>query len=251
MCLWGNKCDLSISAGAENPQTTNPVKQLTNLKPNLLCDEGDQVWQHLRDNNSDIQHIDIVLDNAGFELFGDLCFAEYLLCSGLASTVHLHAKAMPWFVSDVTEGDFHWTLDQLSKDESPELQKLAERWRRHLADGSWKFCIHQFWTLPYDFVKMKTSFPQLYEEFSCGKIIFFKGDLNYRKLFGDLKWQPTTSFKEALRGFAPTAVCTLRSVKCDLAVGLDEGVAETTTAKDKNWMVSGDWAVIQVCSTLS
>ena len=36
--------------------------------------------------------MDLVLDNAGFELVTDLCLADFLVTSGLASKVVLHAK---------------------------------------------------------------------------------------------------------------------------------------------------------------
>ena len=38
--------------------------------------------------------IDIVLDNAGFELFSDLCFADFLISTGLATCVRLRAKVL-------------------------------------------------------------------------------------------------------------------------------------------------------------
>ena len=36
--------------------------------------------------------IDIVMDNAGFELFSDLCLADFLITTGLASMVRLRVK---------------------------------------------------------------------------------------------------------------------------------------------------------------
>ena len=252
--LWGNKCDLSISGGAENAQTTDPISQLNHLRPSILCDQGDKVWHHIASGNQQTtnccRRVDIVLDNAGFELVGDLCLAEFLLSAGLAREVHFHAKDMPWFVSDVTREDFNWSLEQLSVSESPQLQKLGEKWRDRIDDGTWKFHAHPFWTLPHDFNRMSSMYPNLYRDLAQSSFIFFKGDLNYRKLTGDLKWQPTTSFDTALRGFHPAPLCALRTLKCDLAVGLGPGVAEKTAEQDDSWMITGSWAVIQVSSGL-
>jgi hypothetical protein len=252
--LWGNKCDLSISSGADNHQNTDPVSQLNHMRPNILCNDGDDVWCHLTNSKDTTQRghqIDIILDNSGFELFGDLCFAEFLLHAGLADSIHFHAKDMPWFVSDVTHEDFHWMLDQLSHVKSPQLQKLAEKWKERLENSSWVFHAHPFWTLPHDFSQMDALYPDLYTQLSTSSLIFFKGDLNYRKLTGDLKWEPTTPFNASLRGFHPAPLCALRSLKCDLVVGLDHGLAEKTAAQDHTWLINCNWAVIQMSSEKS
>ena len=44
-----------------------------------------------RATTSDIT-IDFILDNAGFELFSDLCFADFLISTGLATIVRLRVK---------------------------------------------------------------------------------------------------------------------------------------------------------------
>ena len=36
--------------------------------------------------------IDIVMDNAGFELFSDLCLSDFLISTGIASLVRLRVK---------------------------------------------------------------------------------------------------------------------------------------------------------------
>lgn len=47
---------------------------------------------------------------------------------------------------------------------------------------------------------MKNQDNDLYKSLSEAAVIFFKGDLNYRKLMGEMNWPPTTSFEHALRG---------------------------------------------------
>lgn len=47
---------------------------------------------------------------------------------------------------------------------------------------------------------MKTEDSELYESLGEAAIVFFKGDLNYRKLMGEMNWPPTTTFEDALRG---------------------------------------------------
>src|SRR5262249_11202823 len=54
--------------------------------------------------------VDCLLDNAGFELLGDLCLAEYLLSTAQVQTVRFHAKVHPTFVSDAIIADVHTTI---------------------------------------------------------------------------------------------------------------------------------------------
>uniref|UniRef100_A0A8C3HT72 Sugar phosphate phosphatase n=1 Tax=Chrysemys picta bellii TaxID=8478 RepID=A0A8C3HT72_CHRPI len=42
--LWGNKCDLSISAGEDNSQKASPLKSLDNLKTFILVDDTESIW---------------------------------------------------------------------------------------------------------------------------------------------------------------------------------------------------------------
>ncbi len=56
--------------------------------------------------------VDVILDNAGFELVTDLVLADFLVSAGLAKQIRFHGKSIPWFVSDVTKQDFEWTIMQ-------------------------------------------------------------------------------------------------------------------------------------------
>lgn len=83
----------------------------------------EQLWKH--HESKEPVRVDIVLDNAGFELFGDLCLAELLLEAKLASKIYFHVKAMPWFVSDTTLRDFTWTLEMLRGSDKKALNELG------------------------------------------------------------------------------------------------------------------------------
>ncbi|KAI8788219.1 protein-glutamate O-methyltransferase [Biomphalaria glabrata] len=252
LSLWGNKCDLSISAGNQNHQEHNPIEQLAKLKPFILIDQAEDVFQILCSAwerlGGQPGQVDIVLDNAGFELVTDLCLAEFLVSTGLASKICFHVKAMPWFVSDVTERDFMWTLKQMSAMNHLAISRFSQKWKSYLQDGKWSLRVSDYWTMPNDYNQMKELFPNLYSDLSSTDFILFKGDLNYRKLVGDLQWDPTTDFSVALRDFKPAPLCVLRTLKSDVVVGLNPGQAEDVKKIDGNWMINGEWAVISVQS---
>jgi len=95
---------------------------------------------------------------------------------------------------------------------------------------------------------MPTAAPELYADLSQSSLIILKGDLNYRKLLYDGKWEPTTSFSEATGDFKPAPFLALRSLKADVVAGLREGQAESLTSKEggPSWMTSGKYGMIQL-----
>lgn len=252
--LWGNKCDLSISAGQDVAQTTSPLDQLHQFEPKILVDNTDAVFTCLQNVKVTKGHqacVDIILDNAGFELMTDLCFAEFLVSFGLASKICFHVKAIPWFVSDVTPYDFSWMINQLCASNSVYMSKFASKWQQYIEDKTWQVVVDDFWTLSFPFNEMESRCPNLHARLAQSDFIFLKGDLNYRKLVGDLAWLFTTPFPESLRGFQPAPLCALRTSKSDTITGLKDGQASQVKAQDDKWMVNGNWAVISFSDKMS
>ncbi|XP_060907968.1 damage-control phosphatase ARMT1 [Labrus mixtus] len=250
--LWGNKCDLSISAGQDNSQKTSPIDSLDSLQPLILVDDSNMVWSTLTSMQRPGQpekitagRVDIVLDNAGFELVTDLILADFLVSSGLVREVHFHGKSFPWFVSDVTAYDFQWTIRQTMAANHRWMSKSGVQWQRYVKEGVWSYHDHPFWTLPHEFCDMATDAPDLYATLKAADLVLFKGDLNYRKLTGDRDWDHTVSFDTALRGFGPAPLCSLRTLKANVQVGLQPGQGEKLTSQNPDWMTSGKYAVIQ------
>nr|CAB3223159.1 UPF0364 protein C6orf211 homolog [Phallusia mammillata] len=249
--LWGNKCDLSISGGEENAQSTaGPHENLQALHKFVLVNGIDKMWKHLNTVQKNKQvHIDIILDNAGFELFTDLVLCEFLLKTKLVDSIRLHPKIMPWFVSDVTNSDFQWTLDRLESEPLDGVAEFIGSLRERINDKQIQLersdAMTMFWSFPDAFCRMQKSSPQLYNYLSKSDLIIFKGDLNYRKLVGDLDWPHETPFATTLRGFTPAPLCALRTSKANVMVGLEPGQAERAESEDENWMVAGKYAVIQ------
>jgi hypothetical protein len=168
-----------------------------------------------------------------------------LLSLNKAQVIYLHIKDIPWFVSDTTETDFSWTLQKMKDSDMEALSTLGRKWQQRVQDGTFVLKKHFYWTLCHDFSEMKSTAGKLYEDLSKSKLVLFKGDLNYRKLVGDRKWPYTTPFPEALWGFCPAPLCALRTIKAEVVVGLEEGKGKEVAAVDKDWMITGSYAVIQ------
>lgn len=253
--MWGERCELPLWNGRDVTGLKDGLLgQLGFMSPHLLVDHTDAalyVINACKARRGRAGKVDLVLNNAGLELVADLCLADFLLHADLAARVHLHGKAMPWCVSDVTKEDLDWTLEQLTASSDPVAAGLGRRWSKHLRGGAWTFSAEDFWTLPFDCWRMEDKAPDLYKGLEEADVILFKGNLNYRKLVGDLDWDPATSFQKSLRGFQPSALCVLRTLRADVVTGLKMGQAALVAAKDPHWKVSGNWGLVQVSATAS
>ena len=92
---------------------------------------------------------------------------------------------------------------------------------------------------------MEKADSELYKKLSSHTALIFKGDLNYRKLVGDISWETDTPFVEALEGFLPSPLLALRTCKADTVAGLRPGLGEELNATDPGWMYSGEYGLIQ------
>lgn len=194
--------------------------------------------------SKDLKRFDVILDNTGFELFTDLCLADYMT-SVYGCQVRFHAKLIPWFVSDVTDEDFKWTIDWMGKSGEDSLQKLSQKWSGHVKEGRWIVEDDAFWSYPHSFHSMQSLVPVLYKHLSQADLLLFKGDLNYRKLTGDRRWDYSEKFEKALGEFRPAPLISLRTLKCDLVLDVPKEIITRETEKYKEWMLYGTHAVIQ------
>ena len=230
----------------------DPIGQAETLRPNILVNHTGAVWKEITAANAKRPNnvrIDFILDNAGYEFFTDLCLVEFLLGRKLAHKITLRGKAKPWFISDMTPRDFKWILERLDTEAKSGKNELllafVRRVRQHLETGALTFVTDMFWTLPHTFTNMPTVAPGLYEDLKNCDLVVIKGDLNYRKLVGELYWHSTTPFEIAVGAFHPCPFCALRTVKCEVQVGLREGQAEELQRVNPNWNLSSDYSVIQ------
>jgi hypothetical protein len=81
-----SRCDLSISAGSKQSASGDSILSLSGLVARILVDETAEAWSALH-GAAGGGIVDIVMDNAGYELFTDLCLADFLITSNVASKV--------------------------------------------------------------------------------------------------------------------------------------------------------------------
>lgn len=215
ICLWGNAIDLSLLTNLtyEDIQKLQGSEARKNAEKNILVNDLPAAYDVLRKAKAEVKaerRVDIVLDNAGFELFVDLILAGYLLSSGLATVIVLHPKSIPWFVSDVLPSDFAELLnvlanpkrfyetpseserlqdktpDVLSDKERENLSFLFQNWSQLYAEGQVILRPNRFWTHPGSFWRLPHAEKELYDDLKTSNLVIFKGDLNYRKLTGDV-----------------------------------------------------------------
>ena len=283
ICLWGNATDLSLltSLTYEDIQKLQGSEARKSSENNILVNDISAAYFILKAaqkaNPRGQRRVDIVLDNAGFELFVDLILAGYLSAAGLATEVVLHAKGIPWFVSDVVPADFAALLGALadpqyfyntpseddkrigrtpaplSETETEDLKFLFEHWSGLHANGQLLLRPNIFWTAAGSYWRLPTTAPNLYKDLKESELVIFKGDLNYRKLTGDAMWPPTTPFETAIGPMgngSGVRTLALRTCKADVVVGLGEGVdekLETGERGERKWAWSGKWAVVSFC----
>jgi hypothetical protein len=79
-------------------------------------------------------------------------------------------------------------------------------------------------------------------------LVISKGDANYRRLLGDLHWEPTAPFSEIVRPLQP--VLALRTAKSLVAAGVDGVTVQRASATDPDWLTSGDWGMVQLAPAI-
>ncbi|WFD21654.1 hypothetical protein MEQU1_000309 [Malassezia equina] len=259
ICLWGNATDLSLlinmtEEDIKKIQSTGG-EHLASTEQNILGNHLGRLWDlvsHMKNGR-----IDFVLDNAGFELYCDCVYADWLIQAGIAREIHFHGKRIPWFVSDVTRKDWCWLLNTMAygslfPDAQPQevesLRTLGKRWKQYEKEGKWIYEQHPFWCTGYTFWEINTESPDLFHHLCESQLVIFKGDLNHRKLTYDCQAPTATPFDVAIGPLAKDAgappVASLRTIKSDVVVDVPLEVSERLDREEPGWRISGKYAVV-------
>lgn len=221
ICLWGNATDLSLLTNLtyEDIQKLQGSQARKAAEKNILINhlpEAYAILKKARDEGKKERRVDFVLDNSGFELYVDLVLAGFLLTSGLATHIILRPKSIPWFVSDVLPGDYCLLLnaiadpkkffetqsdDEKAQDKTPapladkeaeDLLFVSEEWTNLYAEGQIILRPNRYWTAGGSFWRLPAEAHELHEDMKGAELTIFKGDLNYRKLTGDVRPPPSS-----------------------------------------------------------
>jgi hypothetical protein len=237
--LWGNQGDLSMWPVDKNDRPQH--QDASHQDAHLVTDQTAAILATLFNRADRLEQVDLILDNAGFELVCDLLLAEALLSNQLVNSVHLHLKAHPTFVSDATTADVQRTLGFLSGDAHPSLQRLSPNLNDHLESGRLRLFDPFFWNSPLDFWEMPL---EIRRGLARAALVISKGDANYRRLLGDRHWPFSTSLKDVLRYF-PAPLALLRVLKSETVIGLEPTQPDVLIQQDSGWMTDGRWGLIQ------
>ncbi|PMB17845.1 damage-control phosphatase ARMT1 family protein [Fischerella thermalis] len=234
--LWGNRVDLSLWSAFESDRSNFDIE---NQKAHILVDDAGLVTELLV--TSACQRVDFVVDNAGFELICDLCLVDFLLGSGVIDQIKLHLKPHPTFVSDAMIKDVYDTVEFLAASNHQQVTNVAQRLQAYIASGKLILGDDYFWTSPLAFWEIPKSLKQ---ELATADLLIVKGDANYRRLLGDRHWDFTTNIADIVC-YLPVPIVALRTLKSEVAAGLQPEVIEKVSKSDSDWLTNGQWGVVQ------
>jgi len=236
--LWGNQADLSLwPAGSATDPRSDSKKS---LKEYLLANDIRQVLRIFNKAGQRVERVDIMLDNAGFELVSDLALVDILLNHQFADQVILHVKVHPTFVSDVIEDDLGKTVQFLIGSDDNNTAQLGKRLESLLHDDRIRAKGHYYWNSPLPMWDLPRD---IRDDLKKSSLLISKGDANYRRILGDREWDFTEGFHRAV-DYLSVPLVALRILKSELAVGLDLDQIQYVFNQDPKWMINGKWGVI-------
>ena len=181
--LWSDEFDFSLQSGETLLNMyADPIRLreelLSKRSSKMAVDELDAIVSRWPSRSVAGRPLTVVLvmDKCAPEMFADLVLSEFLLSAGFAERIIFMPKAIPWFVSDVTQHDFDWLLNEALSGSavSEKLVTWANRWSQRFHEGSFVVETHGFWTLPFGYEELCIRSPGLYSRLitECDVLIF-------------------------------------------------------------------------------
>ena len=237
--LWGNQADYSLwsADGDDQPNHADLESSLSHIAVNDTQD----VVDYLLSQKGQSTRIDFIVDNAAFELVCDLALTDFVLASGLASTVVFHLKCHPTFVSDAMIKDVKQTIEFLANDSHHDTSQFGQRLQTHLDADRLQLKDDFYWTSPLSMWEMPV---RIREELGKSNLVISKGDANYRRLLGDRHWPYTTPFSDIV-SYMPVPLVAVRTFKSNVAAGLQAEQISILQKQNPDWITNGTRGVIQ------
>ena len=227
--MWGNRADLAVAPEIGTHGGTGA----------LVADDTAAAVKLLQPRAG--LRVTVIADNAGRELCADLVLIDHLLATGSAASVALHVKPSPYYISDATAEDLAACLRRLARDPGP-AREAAERLTDARRDGRLTVASPAYYTAPWDYRHLRG---EVAAALSTCDLAVAKGDLNYRRLVGDLWWPPTTPYAEPTAYF-PVPVLALRTLKSEVLCGVAADVVAELDAVGRAWRTDGSHGLIQL-----
>ena len=230
--LWGNRADLGFAMVASTALAAGATES------GLVADDTAQLMEVLTGAPGEVC---MVTDNAAGELIADLVLVDHLLAGGPATTVALHVKPAPYYVSDATTADVLACLRRLAGVPGRAAQ-VSRRLRQAMISDRLAVRTHPYYCAPLPYHDLPAD---LADQYRTASLTIMKGDLNYRRLVDDRHWPATTPFAD-VTGYFPGPVAALRILKSDVVVGVDPAMLAALEASGSAWRTSGSHALVQV-----
>lgn len=228
--MWGNRGDLSNMQMFETDMDAQHDQ--------IILNHSQSTFDFLRKTPARIAYF---MDNVGKEILFDLVLIDYILSTNLAESVTCYLKNQPFFVSDVMPKDLLRSIDLMAASSDPRAQELAQRLKTQINDQTITLEAPPFFTTG----RMYRDMPQvLKKQVGAHDLVILKGDVNYRRLFGDRHWNPTTPVEKAADYF-PTSFMSLRTLKGEIILGVTDDILENIKNDgDPDWLINGKRGMI-------
>jgi hypothetical protein len=227
---------------ADASQLTDTTSSSVAHQP-LVADESVRALGLLSENTAaDTDTTFILADNSGLELGLDLLLIDRLLRIPNAARIELAVKPWPMFVSDAIVRDVEAQLALWSAlPDEHLLRQVADR--LDLARKNDQLAVRDDtdWGEPRHFPDLE---PALAAALGNGRMTISKGDLNYRRHFGDRHWPYDTPIEIAAGSIGFGSIL-LRVLKSDILVGVDPDRAQAIERDDPHWLTDSRYAVVQ------
>ena len=177
---------------------------------------------------------------------GDLALAYTLLALKLCDTVTLYAKRYTTSDYGATAVDVAGHISHLADPRNSDVwavRHLGESLRTYVYNGQLQVEDDSYWCLPPASPYWEMP-PHLENKLSRSKMVFIKGDLNYRRMLGDREWSLDTMATDIL-SYWHVPICALRILESNVACGIHPKISSRISKQDHQYLTNGKWGMIQ------